>query len=186
MSARAQAKLNGEAHYFTGEPCKHGHVARRKTADGRCMECARLLQARLRAQNPQKYRDQLVVSYYRYQEKRRAYSREWYWRDVETRRVRMRKWASENQALRTANQNMRNAVQLRATPTWADRKAIANIYREAAARTKAAGVTYHVDHAVPLKSDFVCGLHCEANLQVLLGSENQKKYNRSWPDMWEQ
>jgi hypothetical protein len=41
----------------------------------------------------------------------------------------------------------------------------------------------HVDHIVPLVSKFVCGLHCEANLQLLPGPENQRKGNRVWPDM---
>lgn len=34
-----------------------------------------------------------------------------------------------------------------------------------------------------LKGKFVCGLHCEANLQVITKSENSKKHNSYWPDM---
>lgn len=25
--------------YFTGEPCKHGHVSERRTVNGTCLEC---------------------------------------------------------------------------------------------------------------------------------------------------
>ena len=71
----------------------------------------------------------------------------------------------------------RRAARKMATPAWADREAIIGIYREAAK----AGC--HVDHIVPLTSRLVCGLHCEANLQVLPGKENQSKGNRHWPDM---
>ena len=38
---RAEAKAAGAKYYFTGEPCKHGHVAPRKTK-GACLECLKL------------------------------------------------------------------------------------------------------------------------------------------------
>ena len=38
---RAEAKASGATHYFTGEPCKHGHIALRKTK-GVCVECVKL------------------------------------------------------------------------------------------------------------------------------------------------
>ena len=31
----------GATHYFTGEPCKHGHIAPRKTK-GACVECQKI------------------------------------------------------------------------------------------------------------------------------------------------
>lgn len=40
-----------------------------------------------------------------------------------------------------------------------------------------------LDHIVPLKSDFVCGLHWHGNIQLLSMSENRKKNNRYWPNM---
>jgi hypothetical protein len=69
-----------------------------------------------------------------------------------------------------------------ATPAWASKTAIRAIYAEASARSKS-GVPYEVDHIVPLISHLVCGLHCEANLQVIPMLENKRKNNRSWPDM---
>lgn len=39
---RAEAKARGAKHYFTGKPCKYGHVDQRYTDDGRCMECSRI------------------------------------------------------------------------------------------------------------------------------------------------
>lgn len=36
---RKTAKANNLSTYFTGEPCKHGHIARRFTASGTCCQC---------------------------------------------------------------------------------------------------------------------------------------------------
>ena len=77
----------------------------------------------------------------------------------------------------------RARAQGRATPAWADRSAMREIYRQAAQASELLGVKHHVDHIVPLKSDLVCGLHCEANLRVVTATDNLKKHNRSWPDM---
>lgn len=40
MTTRAEARERGEKEYFTGEPCKHGHVAPRRTDSGACKACA--------------------------------------------------------------------------------------------------------------------------------------------------
>lgn len=38
---RKAAKDRGEFHYFTGRPCKRGHIAERLTKSGYCLECRR-------------------------------------------------------------------------------------------------------------------------------------------------
>jgi hypothetical protein len=75
------------------------------------------------------------------------------------------------------------ASQLRATPSWADLSCIKDFYECALAFRLYTGKEYHVDHIVPLQGKTVCGLHCEANLQVLPSVENVSKGNRWWPDM---
>lgn len=37
--SRSEAKEKQQATYFTGQPCKHGHVAKRYTQSGTCSEC---------------------------------------------------------------------------------------------------------------------------------------------------
>lgn len=44
----------GLTRYYTGKPCKHGHIAERKTASGQCAECARLLCIRWKNQGRSK------------------------------------------------------------------------------------------------------------------------------------
>lgn len=79
----------------------------------------------------------------------------------------------------------RRAKQRKACPSWADTKKIDLIYEKRASLQNKEGKDYHVDHMVPIKSDKVCGLHCEHNLQILSKTENLSKGNRWWPDMWE-
>ena len=38
---RQEAMATGAKYYFTGEPCKHGHIAPRKTK-GSCVECLKV------------------------------------------------------------------------------------------------------------------------------------------------
>ncbi|WP_321905140.1 HNH endonuclease [Paraburkholderia tropica] len=40
--SRAEAKAAALKRYFTGSPCKYGHVAERSTVNGLCLECGRL------------------------------------------------------------------------------------------------------------------------------------------------
>lgn len=94
-----------------------------------------------------------------------------------------KKWRQANPHRHTEHEARRRANKLMATPSWSNQLAIKALYKQAADAI-ANGVNLHVDHIVPLKSDTVCGLHCEANLQLLPASDNTSKGNRWWPDMW--
>lgn len=83
----------------------------------------------------------------------------------------------------TAQENARRAMKLKAMPKWADPAEIEKKYEEARLLTELLGEPFEVDHIVPLKSNLVCGLHWEGNLQVIPASINASKNNRYWPDM---
>lgn len=93
------------------------------------------------------------------------------------------KWWEKNHGARNASRMKRHAAKLRATPLWANEFFIKEIYNLASMRSKMLGVNWHVDHIVPLQSEFVCGLHVETNMQLLPSKHNQSKGNRVWPDM---
>lgn len=95
-----------------------------------------------------------------------------------------KKWRAENKPYKAAHERGRLAQKRLATPSWADKGAILKVYKTAAAMTEASGVKYEVDHIVPITSDKVCGLHCEANLTIITKSQNSSKRNFYWEGMW--
>lgn len=40
-ATRTAAAASGQKFYKTGKPCKRNHVAKRRTIDGTCQECAK-------------------------------------------------------------------------------------------------------------------------------------------------
>lgn len=62
-------------------------------------------------------------------------------------------------------------------PSWSNEFIVNEFYRLARLRTKCLGRSYEVDHIIPLNGYYVNGFHSHDNLQILLQSENRRKYN---------
>lgn len=188
VAARAVSSL----HYFTGKPCKHGHVSPRRTSDQNCLDCQcakprDYAKAKaVRAANPEPYRER-CQKWHLENRARRAES------DKLSRAANHAARLEAEQARRDANRsvicaraNLRNANKLRATPSWANLAAIQAIYDEAESITRLTGIPHQVDHIFPLRGRTSCGLHVETNLQILTAEANRKKNNRlpecaTWP-----
>jgi len=46
------ALARGLTRYYTGKPCKHGHIAKRRTASRACVDCERISQRRYNKHRP--------------------------------------------------------------------------------------------------------------------------------------
>jgi hypothetical protein len=42
LVTRAEAKAQGKKRYFTGKPCRHGHISERRVVGSACVECVNL------------------------------------------------------------------------------------------------------------------------------------------------
>jgi len=200
--SKENAKSQGLKRYFTGIPCKNGHVSEFLIKTDYCVECSKIATKQWRLNNKESLRV--------YEEKRRKlnpsrcnkYKTEWKKRNPEKNKqinekyrlenkdaiiARCRKFREENIEKinayhRERNKthiyqknfytNQRRAAKTQATPSWADKKKIAEFYK------LATELNMTVDHVIPLNGKLVCGLHVENNLQLLTSSENSKKGNR--------
>lgn len=88
-----------------------------------------------------------------------------------------------NKEVSYAAAHRRKATKLNATPSFINEEYVKLFFIIAKEEEARLGVKCHVDHIVPLKSKFVCGLHYEHNLQILTINDNLKKNNKYWPDM---
>lgn len=164
--------------YFTGKACKHGHVAQRYVSNNECVACRAAKNVALKA------KQQAWANANR--DHKNALSRAMYQKDAEAQRERSRmKWMRDSERVKATNKAWaeknigiwnhyaakRRAALRQRTPSWADMKAIKEIYA-------LCPDGYHVDHVVPLRGKTVCGFHSHHNLQYLPAAENQRKFNR--------
>ena len=105
-------------------------------------------------------------------EKRKKHARKWRENNSEYTRKSHKEWRKNNRGKINAKNSKRRAAKLQAAPSWANKKTIDMIYIIANICNKT------VDHIVPLQSSVVCGLHWEANLQLLTQEENSSKSNK--------
>lgn len=184
-SSRPEALAIGAPYYFTGKPCKHGHIAKRETK-GNCVECRRI--ETLTAAD--KRRDYFRT--YNQREDVKDRKHEWYannsvavkeraaTRPAEVRRTYQEVWKRNNPDKVQASNKSRRRKHRLATPPWLTTKQkaeIREIYRIAIHMTKITGEQYVVDHIFPLRSETSCGLHVPWNLRVITQVENLKKSN---------
>ena len=183
---RSEAKAQGAKFYFTGEPCKHGHVAPRKT-QGACTECLKVEWAEALTKRAGYYAEYNkssagVKAKQEYYAKNktdviaRAQAR-----TKEAKHAYRKKHKAANPDLYKELVNVRRRRFRDATPKWLTAEQKLEIrfhYRMAIALSRATKIPHAVDHIIPLQGEDVCGLHVPWNMQVLTQDENLKKSNK--------
>jgi 5-methylcytosine-specific restriction endonuclease McrA len=182
---RADAKATGASHYFTGEPCKHGHIAPRKTK-GACVECLKVEWALGNTERAEYFREynrsdagkEAKQRYYEANKpavvaKARATPNA-------LKNAYRKRWKEENTLQVLADNKVRRRKHRTATPPWMTRRQkseIRSMYQAAILSSKITGEKYVVDHIYPLRSEVVCGLHVPWNLRIITQQQNLQKSN---------
>jgi hypothetical protein len=166
---RAAAATAGRGRYFTGAPCKWGHIAERRVDNGNCVVCA-LEKGRGRPKEYWRENDKARQRRLKTDPEFAAHRRA-----QKARSERIRRQRPDVKALRRAERMKRIADLLQRTPVWADLDAIKLVYLVSEQRERLTGVEHHVDHFYPLRGKKVSGLHVPLNLRVLPGPENLSK-----------
>jgi 5-methylcytosine-specific restriction endonuclease McrA len=185
-NTRSEAKATGAKFYFTGEPCKYGHVALRKTK-GTCLECLKNEWREgnekradyFRSYNQSDAGKKAKKAYYA-RNKDSVIARAQARTDEEKRRYKLTHKIN-NPDMYKELVNVRRKRFRQATPKWlsAEQKMEIRLkYRLAIELSKETGIRHAVDHIIPLMGEAVCGLHVPWNLTVITQEENLKKYNK--------
>jgi len=174
------AKALGLSMYFTGKPCRKGHLTARYASSAECFFCRQQKNASIELKKKQQ----------KWSEENKALklqqSKDRYERNKNFERVRSRskwllnkekviesnkKWISKNPGIGNHYGAKRRAAVKNRTPSWANLEKIKEIYKNCPD-----GMV--VDHIIPLQGKEVSGFHVETNLQYLTPEANQKKFNR--------
>ena len=191
--SKQQARAQGLTRYFTGKPCKRGHIAERMVSSRHCVVCLSLHNKKWsrenkhictamgrswRERNREKVRA-LKRGYYarnpRERELQKKRSRQWMEANRPKYREASAKWRKANLPTAAAAQQRRRAKLLKCLPPWADHEKLREFYVQAQELTESTGIPHEVDHIYPLQGQLVTGLHIPANLRVIPKSENRSK-----------
>lgn len=188
-TSRAEAKKRGSQFYFTGKPCKNGHVAKR-WANGGCYDCvaiSRLANMKKKwAKDPEEMKARCNAYYARNRETRIAAVKAYAETNREKIAIKNQQYQKDHPEIHRANGAKRRARKNNATPPWLTPEMNAEIkdmYAEASRLKCSQGYSLHIDHIVPLKGDTVCGLHVPWNLRLATRLENFRK-NRLFKDQF--
>lgn len=179
-----EAIKQGLPKYFTGKPCKHGHIAERRVSGRCCTVCASKIAIAWAKANPERSKEIIDTWNANNREREAVRAKVWRKNNPDTYKRMVKEWREKNAVTYKAYMNLqavkRHTAELKRTPSWLNNGhflEIESVYNYCSALRRT-GLNYHVDHIVPLQGKTVSGLHVPWNLQVIPGAENMSKSNK--------
>lgn len=167
IKKRSQALLDGDKYYFTGKPCKNGHVCKRHISSG-CYECTLSYQKSYRENNSDYWSKKNV----KWNNANREYKRS-------SDKLYREKTKERRKAFRSIYKSQKKQASKIFNTEW-DLLVMEECYDLVERRGNETGLEWHIDHMYPLKARNICGLHCGDNLQVIPAQMNLEKNNKLW------
>lgn len=167
--------------FFTGVPCRNGHIDHRYMSTGLCLTCVRERFKRngwigknkeRRKQHCKKYRDAN-------REKTVTASLASISKNPHVPKA----WVDANRGLVRLYKRYNKLKRKQARPSWVDIRELVEIENVCRRVSQETGITHHVDHIVPLNGKTVCGLDVPWNLQVIPAADNLRKSNKLLHDI---
>ena len=184
--SRKEAKALGLKRYFTGKPCKHGHISEHYSRNGECVECALRRQqlpqtiARRRRyyeENKEQILSQQAKYHLANRDERCRRMRD-YGKRPEKRQLinaAQSRWMKRNPAKVNAKLQARRAKMHGDTTKLSDmeKQLLLDVYAECSRLNALHGRdSFHVDHIIPIA---LGGKHHPDNLQILSAYQNRAK-----------
>lgn len=207
IMSRKDALEKGLVYYFSGVPCKRGHLSERWSKVGSCVECHKAATKRWKENNKEKELEREAKRRQQNPTRCNKYKEEWKRRNAEKvleqskqyykanaekirEKSKIRRGVDENKEKQRIYTNEWRRANPAAALVQVNKRRALRINACVAwadnrkilaiyAEAKANGFT--VDHIIPLNNPLVCGLHVPENMQLLTASENSAKGNRFIP-----
>jgi len=166
--SRKEARTVGQKWYFSGTPCKYGHIDKRKVTNGHCFQCNREANSEWKADN------QEAVS---------AYNSQYYANNIEKEKTRISGYYKATQPDRIAKHAFYRAKRMGLSGDFTGED-ILRLFDKQNGLCATCGVNvedgYHIDHKTPLGRG---GSNFITNIQILCASCNFNKgrlTNEEW------
>ena len=162
--SRKEAKAQGLTRYFTGKPCKHGHLSERQTSNGSCVTCQQQKTREWRQENPD------IAEQHRINWETKNPTKA-----QEVVKAAQKRWEVKNPEVLNAKAAKYRALKRGTVSSLSqsDKDRIKAVYAECRRLNREAGcIAYHVDHIHPIAKG---GVHHPDNLQILSAKENRIK-----------